>query len=121
MPASPCLDCRAELAAYRGRCPDCARRYNAQTHRTGRLEPTGGRMYGKRRWLMLRRRRLAIEPMCRACAAQGIDELASEVDHLTPVEQGGDPWALEGTQSLCASCHARKTRREQRQGITPAA
>ena len=61
----------------------------------------------------LRPAQLLREPFCRACAARGIRTRATVVDHITP--HRGD-WARfidrGNLQSLCKSCHDRKTARE---------
>ena len=61
----------------------------------------------------LRPGQLMREPWCRACAKRGIHTRATVVDHVTPHK--GD-WALftdrGNLQSLCKSCHDRKTARE---------
>lgn len=97
----------------RGRCKVHARERNAETHRTGRLEPGGGRIYDQKRWLILRRRILVDNPMCQMCTARGVDELATDVDHITPVEDGGEPWALSNLRPLCRSCHSSRHARER--------
>ncbi|GAB3511641.1 HNH endonuclease signature motif containing protein [Emticicia fontis] len=52
----------------------------------------------------VRLQRLMIEPFCRNCAAPG-----QMVDHIKPVNEGGEPFDIENTQTLCNSCHARKS------------
>jgi hypothetical protein len=49
------------------------------------------------------------------CAACGriVHGAAAHVDHIRPLEQGGTD-AQENLQTLCESCHGRKTRAEQR-------
>ena len=39
---------------------------------------------------------------------------AREVDHIVPLDRGGDPWALDNLQAICRGCHVRKTRAENR-------
>ena len=39
---------------------------------------------------------------------------AREVDHIVPLDRGGEPWALNNLQPLCRGCHFEKTRRENR-------
>lgn len=59
--------------------------------------------------------RLMTEPLCRACAEQGISTPATEVDHIDP--HRGDIaifMDFENTQSLCRSCHSKKTAKEKR-------
>ncbi len=62
----------------------------------------------------LRPGQLVREPFCRECAKRGIRTPATVVDHIRP--HRGD-WALfidpANHQSLCKSCHDRKTAREQ--------
>lgn len=62
----------------------------------------------------LRPGQLLREQFCRECARWGIRTLATEVDHVR--DHRGD-WALftdrDNLQSLCHSCHSRKTMREQ--------
>ena len=62
----------------------------------------------------LRPRQLLCEPWCRECARRGVRTRATVVDHVTPHEGN---WALfvdpANHQSLCKSCHDRKTAWEQ--------
>ena len=44
-----------------------------------------------------------------------------ECDHIRPLasDPGQDPFALDGLQSLCRSCHISKTRGERRASLPP--
>jgi len=54
------------------------------------LSPTYGWPKGSdRRWRSQRARKLADEPRCERCLAQGKLTLATEVHHLLPISQGG--------------------------------
>lgn len=113
MPSSPCVEPSCgSLAVYRGRCAVHSKDRERETHRTGRLTPTSGRIYGQKRWILLRRRQLFDEPLCRECAKEGRETIATLVDHIVPVEDGGEPWSLDNLQSLCAPHHGVKTSRE---------
>lgn len=61
----------------------------------------------------LRPAQLLREPFCRECARQGVREYATDVDHIR--DHKGD-WAMftdpSNLESLCHSCHSRKTARE---------
>ncbi|NBI08636.1 HNH endonuclease [Colidextribacter sp. OB.20] len=62
----------------------------------------------------LRPAQLLREPFCRECARRGFRVRATDVDH---VQDHKGNWALfidEGNlESLCHSCHSRKTMQEQ--------
>lgn len=88
-----------EAATYRGRCANHARQVNA-THRNRSI-------YNSKRWQILRRRVLFGQPLC-PCGA-----IATDVDHIRPIEQGGAPFDRSNCQSLCHSCHSVKTRKER--------
>jgi len=57
-------------------------------------------------WKAIKRHRLATEPQCRECAAEGRTEPASHVDHIEP-HQGEESLFMqyENTQSLCRHHH----------------
>jgi 5-methylcytosine-specific restriction protein A len=106
MPTRLCLNAGCpHPATYRGRCPDHARTTNRTTHRNRTI-------YNSKRWATTREAVLFLHPLC-AC---GCEQIATDVDHIKPIEQGGDPWARQNLQSLAHDCHARKTRSEQRSG-----
>ena len=63
-----------------------------------------------RRWAHVRR--LVFDRdgyRCRACGRAG----RLECDHRTPLEQGGAEWDMGNLQSLCRTCHIRKTTGER--------
>lgn len=68
-------------------------------------------LYG-RRWKRAARRFLMEHPLCVNCSPANI-VLATQVDHIIP--HRGDPelfWDEANWQPLCASCHSKKTVRE---------
>ena len=50
---------------------------------------------------------------CATCGRYG-----NEVDHVRPIQHGGDPWDRDNLQVLCRGCHVRKTRRENRKPLS---
>lgn len=70
-------------------------------------------MYGTPTWKHLRSEQLLREPWCRECARRGIRRRATDVDHIR--DHKGD-WTVfsdeANLQSLCHSCHSRKTAAE---------
>jgi len=89
-------------AVYRGRCTTHSRAREKQTHKNKAF-------YNTKRWRMLRRQVLFDQPICAHCD----DALATDVDHIKPIEQGGSTWDRANLQPLCTSCHSTKTRQEQ--------
>jgi 5-methylcytosine-specific restriction endonuclease McrA len=49
---------------------------------------------------------------CQACGRICVNKREAQADHIVPIVQGGDRYAIENGQCLCHSCHSRKTRRE---------
>ena len=63
--------------------------------------------YCTTRWRRYRQFFLKLQPVCASC-----DEAASVVDHIVPVRLGGDFWAPDNHQALCARCHNIKSGEE---------
>ncbi len=66
-------------------------------------------LWRTKRWREMRAAQLAKEPRCRMCG-----EPATTVDHIIP-HKGRDAffYSPDNLQSLCASCHAAKSRRDR--------
>jgi 5-methylcytosine-specific restriction protein A len=61
----------------------------------------------------LRRRLLADKPLCVMCQAKGRATIATELDHIVAIVNGGDARPDDdGYQGLCKPCHDDKTRRD---------
>lgn len=71
-------------------------------------------MYNADVWRRMRADQLLREPFCRACAANQRPRVrATEVDHVQPHRGDWDRFTdASNLQSLCHSCHSRKTMRE---------
>lgn len=73
------------------------------------------RLIHTRRWLQLRKQVLSDHPLCQCCEAAGLATPATEVHHITPVEEAVnyaekirlmyDPGNL---RALCHSCHVQE-------------
>ena len=71
------------------------------------MRESHGRIQG-RAGMKLRRKRLNAEPLCRICNEKGLVRLATTVDHIQPLSQGGTD-TDDNCQALCAECHEFKT------------
>ena len=85
-----------------GYCTDHERKPWAGSNRSGK------RIMG-RRGQRIRQKVLRRDPWC---AWPECTELATEADHIVPLEEGGDP-GPENMQGLCHFHHAKKTREEK--------
>ena len=75
-------------------------------------DPEVKQLYNSQRWRTLRTRQLASEPWCRLCLVKSLYTAATEVDHITPHRGDADMFFAGPFQSLCESCHSRKTAEE---------
>jgi 5-methylcytosine-specific restriction endonuclease McrA len=73
------------------------------------------KVYNDKRWKLLVERILVKQPFC-VCTAEycghpiPCNKLErGEIDHITPLEHGGEPFDEENCQHLCTDCHRRKT------------
>jgi 5-methylcytosine-specific restriction protein A len=51
-------------------------------------------------------------PLCANCQRKGIIKEARDIDHIIPLKQNGDKFSYSNLQSLCRSCHNRKSARD---------
>lgn len=69
-------------------------------------------LYNTRTWQRVRANQLAKEPLCAACLKLGTMTPATVCDHIIAVRDGADFYAPDNFQSMCASCHHRKSAKE---------
>lgn len=87
-----------------GRCPRHKRWAEAWNKR---LKPRN-KLYGTTRWEVTRLHVLQANPICVVCN----QAVASQVDHIVPFQEGDNFFDLSNLQSLCPTCHSRKTSAE---------
>ena len=108
MPRKPLPGCRKAGCPGKidkGNCSHCG-----QSRRVDNRISAARRGYG-RRWQRLRLMQLARHPLCKHCQDAGIITAATEVDHILARRAGGSD-AMANLQSLCKSCHSKKTAAE---------
>jgi len=91
----------------KGKCHKHAREYERERSRRRRArakDAQGRSVYRTAMWLHRRRQVLHEQPICAICEKR----LATEVDHIIPLSEGGDPYDPEGLRGLCSPCHWRR-------------
>ena len=73
---------------------------------------SNNRFYTSTRRRALRAKKIQADPLCEECLRQGRTTPATVVDHIEPINRGGEALAWDNLQSLCASCHNKKSGRE---------
>lgn len=73
--------------------------------------------YNSRVWRKARRRFLDKNPLCVVCYENDIVSVADVVDHIVPVNMGGEKLEESNFQSMCTSCHNAKSARENGRGM----
>lgn len=84
------------------------------TPRRKTTESWGGdtSFYAGAKWRKLRKWWVNRNPLCVECEKKGKVVGVQVVDHIVPIKQGGAELSSDNLQSLCHSCHNRKTRLE---------
>ncbi|KAA3514803.1 HNH endonuclease [Agrobacterium vitis] len=76
--------------------------------------------YNTIQWQKLRLAKLTATPLCEPCRMRGQVTVAKAVDHMTPINAGGDPFPpLDGLTSMCERCHNEKTAANDRKHKKP--
>lgn len=86
------------------------RRARVRSYDSSETRLSDKRFYNGARWRSLRKRHLRRNPLCKQCLDNGKATAANHVDHI--IDRKDAPhlsYATSNLQSLCASCHSRKT------------
>ena len=70
------------------------------------------KFYQSSEWRKLRALQMERQPLCEECERKGVATVARVADHVVPINQGGEPLNLDNLQSLCHTCHNRKSGKE---------
>ena len=97
-----CQEHRKENNSYRNK------RYDKKR------DPKIKKFYSSSQWQKVRDRYLKKNPLCEHCKEKGLTEVADEVDHIIPIKVAWEKrLSSQNLQSLCKSCHAKKTARDK--------
>ena len=70
--------------------------------------------YNSWTWRKIRKLFIASNPLCKHCEMLDVITKATVVDHVVPINRGGERLKEENFQSLCESCHNKKSATESR-------
>lgn len=100
-------------------CPNLTRGVYCDEHkgvyvkgRDYRAENEGrirNKLYDTARWKKLRTIQLRRSPLCEMCLQRGVIKQGAHVDHIKSSAAGGAFFDINNLQTLCHSCHSRKT------------
>lgn len=71
------------------------------------------KVYNSKLWRNISKRNLAKHPECIECGRR-----AEVTDHIIPIRFGGAKFSRKNLQSMCHSCHSKKTTQERDAPIT---
>ena len=71
--------------------------------------------YNSKAWRSLRNYKIQLNPLCEICETKGLTEPGKEIDHIQAIRDNGPMLSLSNLQTLCRSCHARKSAQEREQ------
>jgi 5-methylcytosine-specific restriction protein A len=100
----PCTTPGCPNLTHGGKCEKHRGAFNRERRRDPSRTDT---FYSSRRWRRLRAWYLRDHPLCIDCGLT-----ASEVDHVRPIRQGGDPWSVGNMAARCKRCHSSRTARQ---------
>lgn len=102
----PCKNIRCKQLTNRGYCDNCKKEKPQE-------RPNANKRGYTAEWRKASKKYLQVNPLCVSCDKQGKIVLAECVDHIVP-HKGNMKlfWDVSNWQSLCNSCHSRKTVKE---------
>jgi len=109
----PCRrpDCASTIPAGSGYCEQ----HRKAGHKADRDARGSAQQRGyDSHWHKYRNVYLSEHPLCVMCQQAGRVTPAEIIDHIIPLDMGGDKWANKNLQALCRSHHTEKTARDSR-------
>ena len=68
--------------------------------------------YQSKQWRALRNWYIKQNPLCEVCKRKGKTKGGDCIDHIKPISLGGSKVSESNLQTLCNSCHAKKSAQE---------
>ena len=69
--------------------------------------------YNSTRWRNYTKAYKKKHPLCIHCLDKGKTTQVDVLDHITPINKGGDKWNSSNLQSLCHRCHNSKSAKDK--------
>ena len=107
-PKRPCAYPGCPELVDGGYCEKHKKLVTEQYNKYGRDDFTKN-FYKSPTWKIVRKRHLEQQPFCVECLKKGKTNKAVIVDHIVPIKDGGSRYDESNLQSLCWSCHSRKS------------
>lgn len=97
------------------KCPRCSKEYNKSYNVFQRDNEVHENVYNSTRWRELREMALKRDKgLCVTCLKNNRIERAVLVDHIVEISDSGEPFDINNLQSLCSSCHNKKSAEERK-------
>ena len=87
------------------------REYNREYNKK---RPERHEFYFSTAWRKLRAYKRSLNPLCEECLKEGRITKGELVDHIIPIDKGGELLNLDNLQTLCKACHYKKHKAEGR-------
>ena len=65
--------------------------------------------YNSTQWRKVSKGYRKRHPLCKHCEEAGRVTPSAVVDHIKPIDKGGDKWNSSNLQALCHKCHNKKS------------
>jgi len=80
------------------------------------IDKSNKHIYNSTQWRRTRQIVLHQQPLCVKCREKNIYTTANTIDHIVPINQGGQIYSLNNLQALCSSCHNSKSSNDRGKG-----
>lgn len=89
--------------------PKSKRRWWMPKKRQEVRQHDNSKFYQSKQWRATRNFYMQTNPLCEQCKRKGITTAGQCVDHIKPISMGGHQTNSSNLQTLCNSCHAKKS------------
>lgn len=90
----------------------CSRPWIVEREIQGGRIHNNSKFYQSTPWRRVRKIKLQLNPLCEECERNGRIVSGRVIDHIIPISRGGGALSLENLQTLCDSCHNKKSGQE---------